>query len=419
MIGLCDCNNFFVSCERLFNPALEGRPVIVVGSNDGCVVARSNEAKALGIKMSQPLFQIRDLVARHRVTTISSNLTLYGDISQRIMATLRREIPSIEIYSIDEAFLDLSGVEEQELHALARRVVERVRRDIGMPVSVGIAPTKTLAKVATDLCKRYPKLRSVCVMRREEDIAKVMHSYPVRDVWGIGRRSTAMLGSYNITTAEQFRNAPKGWISAKMGVVGLRIWRELWGESCIKIDNTPSARQSIMVSRSFRHEIEDVESLSRTIATFASQTCEKLRRQHSLAAQVEVFIRTNPHREDHPQHNVERVGMLSTPTDSTLEIVKMATAMLRELFFKGYKYKRAGVVLSNITPNQGVQRSMFDTIERDKHKALMETMDRLNQEMGRGAIVVGAQGEGVAPSRKENSSPNYTTSWEDIISVKV
>ncbi len=425
MVGLCDCNNFYVSCERLFNPALEGRPVVVMSGNDGCVVARSNEAKALGIKMGQPLYQIRDLVARERVECISGNLQLYGDISERVMMTLRGALPDIEIYSIDEAFLDLSGFALSELGDLGRRVSRLVRRNVGVPVSIGISHTKTLAKVASKLCKSYPKLNGACLMERAEDITKVLKSYPIGDIWGVGRRSEAMLAGYNIRTAEQFRQTSSSWIEGQMGVVGLRTWRELHMDSCIDFELNSHSRESIMVSRSFSHLISDIESLSSSLVTFSTMAAEKLRRQNSVASLLEVFILTNRHRADMPQYAANRQHKFITATNSTLEIVQAATKLLREVYRAGYGYKKAGVVLREISDNNGIQSSMFDSIDRSKHSSLMRTMDMLNNEMGRMTITLGssssiASGKRVvATTNCENRSPMYTTEWSDILKIKV
>ncbi len=419
MVGLCDCNNFYVSCERLFNPALEGRPVVVMSGNDGCVVARSNEAKALGIKMGQPIYQISDLVRQHGVVAISGNLQLYGDISHRVMTTLSELLPSIEVYSIDEAFIDLSGIEITELKRLGEQIAQRVRRSVGVPISIGIAPTKTLAKVASKLCKSYPRLRGCCLMYREEDITKVLAIYPIGDVWGIGRRSVEMLGRYNITTAEQFRQAPEEWIRYQMGVTGVRTWSELHLRSCIELDTSPNGRQSIMVSRSFRHEIESFDELRQAVAIFASRAAEKLRAQHSLSSQMQVFIRTNQHRTDHAQHHDSSFVNFEIPTDSTLEIVGAASSKLQALFRKGYGYKKAGVVLYGISDRSGVQSSMFDTIDRAKHSKLMSVVDRLNSEMGRETIKMATGGDGSLPTSSANQSPCYSTKWEDILMINV
>ncbi len=419
MIGLCDCNNFYVSCERLFNPALEGLPVLVMSGNDGCVIARSNETKVLGIKMGQPMFQIKELIKRHNVKILSCNLQLYGDISERVMTTLKSFVPSIEIYSIDEAFLDLSGMEVAALEHFGRDLSRVVRRNTGIPVSIGMAPTKTLAKVASKLCKSYPKLEGACLMYRDEDIAKVLSKLAVTDIWGIGRRSGAMLATYNIRTAEQFREAPELWIKGKMGVVGLRTWRELHGYSCIDMDSSPVERQSIMVSRSFNRDITDLDSLHSSVATFATRAAEKLRRQNSVAGQIQVFIATNRHREDLMQHSEGKLISFMTPTDSTIEIAKAASTLLNELYRVGYGYKKAGVVLYDICDNVGVQSSMFDSVDRPKHRALMQTLDRLNSHMGRSTVKLGSQGDGAPAINCEHRSPLYTTSWSDILKIKV
>lgn len=419
MFGLCDCNNFYVSCERLFNPALEGRAVVVMSGNDGCVVARSNEAKALGIKMGQPMFQIADLVRSRGVVAISGNLQLYGDISSRVMTTLTELLPSIEVYSIDEAFIDLSGFDVGRLKSLGEEVSRRVRRSVGVPVSLGIAPTKTLAKVAARLCKGYPRLNGCCLMYREEDVAKVLNSYPVGDVWGIGRRSVEMLKRYNITMAEQFRAAPKEWVQSQMGVTGVRTWSELHSLSCIELDGSESGRQSIMVSRSFRSELRDLDELRRAVATFATRAAEKLRGQRSLTSQMQVFIRTNRHRTDHAQHEGSAFVNFDTPTDSTLEIVAAASARLQMIFRGGHGYKKAGVVLYGISDNNGVQNSLFDHIDRTKHTKLMTTIDRINSEMGRSTIKMATEGDGKLPTTTANQSPNYSTKWDDIMEIKV
>ncbi len=419
MVGLCDCNNFFVSCERLFNPALEGRPVVVMSGNDGCIVARSNEAKALGIKMAQPLFQIRDIIKREGVVTISSNLQLYGDISERVMMLLRESVPAIEVYSIDEAFLDLSGFKLEELETFGRDLARKVRRDVGIPVSIGVTPTKTLSKIASKLCKSYPKLQGCCVMHREEDIRKVLSKTAVGDIWGIGRRSQAMLSSYNILSAEDFKSAPEAWVKGKMGVVGLRTWWELHGKRSIEIDLEHSDRQSIMVSRTFHHDEHDLTSILNSVATFASMATEKLRRQGSLCSTLQLFIRTNRHRTDLPQHVEDRIMRFTIATDSTLEIVKAASDMLREMHRVGYGYKKAGVVLLDISKNRGLQVSMFDTLDRPKHRALMQSIDQINGVMGRSKIKLCAAGDGGVKSLSESRSPNYTTEWGSIITVKV
>ena len=302
MYGLCDCNNFFASCERVFRPELEGLPVVVLSNNDGCVIARSNEAKALGIRMGHPYFQIRDLEKRHNVAVFSSNFNLYGDMSRRVIWTLRRMVPAAEVYSIDEAFLDLRGIETGRLEELGRHISRTVRRNTGIPVSIGIAPTKTLAKIASKLCKEYPKLQGACLMYRPQDIEKVLRKFPIEDVWGIGRKHRRMLQAANVRTAWDFVQRPEAWIRGRMGVTGLRTWKELQGEACIDFESAPPAKQQITVSRSFAHELTQYEEIHTSVAAFVSMAAEKLRRQQSLCGEVTVYILTNRHREELPQY---------------------------------------------------------------------------------------------------------------------
>ncbi|MFI3282361.1 MAG: Y-family DNA polymerase [Rikenellaceae bacterium] len=419
MIGLCDCNNFFVSCERVFNPSLEGCAVVVLSSNDGCVIARSNESKALGIKMGQPIFQVQHLVRSGQLKILSTNHTLYGDMSQRVMSTLREATPSIEVYSIDEAFLDFSGFQIESMQEYGRQLARKVRRNTGIPVSIGIAPTKTLAKVASKLCKKYPKLQGCCVMYRPEDVAKVLSSYPIEDVWGIGRRSTKLLNAHGVRTAEDFRRMPQRWVQSQMGIVGVRTWQELHGKSCLEFGYTTPDRQSIMVSRSFAKEIYEFDKLHEAVATFASQASEKLRGQRSVAMQVQLFVATNRHREDHPQHNEGRLARFSTATDSTLDIVQSATLLLKEIFKEGFGYKKAGVVLTDISSAEGIQASIFDVDHRAKHRSLMEAMDKINTTHGASMVRVGSQREGHIPTKSQHRSPRYTTEWSDILTIKV
>ncbi len=419
MFGLCDCNNFFVSCERVFDPSLVGRPVVVLSNNDGCVISRSNEAKALGIRMGQPLYQIQELIRRYRVAVHSSNYQLYGDMSQRVMATLRQHLPSVEIYSIDEAFLDMSGMDRNEMSLFGRNLARTVQRNTGIPVSIGIAPTKTLAKIASRLCKRYPKLEGCCLMYRDEDVQKVLARFEIGDVWGIGRRLREMLRLAGAQTAAQFCNMSEEWVRARMGITGLRTWYELQGRSCIEFGHTPPDKQSIMVSRSFAREIREPEPLRESISNFVAMAAEKLRKQHSVAGQMQLFILTNAHREDQPQHREGRLIQFVTPTDSSLELAQAAATAFRELYRRGFGYKKAGVILSDIQPCDGVQRSMFDPLDRQKHQALMQTVDLLNSRLGRATVKLGSQGSAEIRNNHEYLSPRYTTQWDELLVVKV
>lgn len=418
MYGLADCNNFFASCERVFDPSLEGRPIVVLSSNDGCVIARSNEAKALGIKMCQPFFQIRALAREANVAVFSSNYSLYSDMSDRVMQTLRQLAPSVEVYSIDEAFLSLDTFALDELTTYGRSIARTVRRNIGIPISLGIAPTKTLAKVASRLCKQYPKLEGCCLMHRDEDVAKVLDKLPIGEVWGIGRRSVAMLNGYGIRTAGQFCRLSPDWVQGKMSVTGLRTYKELHGEPCIEYDDRASDKQSITVSRSFAHELTDLESLNEALITFVSMAAEKLRNQGSVVAQMSIYILTNRHREDQPQHYENRIIRFDTPTDSTLEMASAAASALGGLFRPGYRYKKAGVTLLEISSSDQIQSQLFDPIDREKHKALMTTIDSLNSAHGRSTIMLASQAATYSQTTHDHLSPRYTTNWDEIMTIK-
>ena len=419
MFGLCDCNNFFVSCERVFDPSLEGRPVVVLSNNDGCIVSRSNEAKALGIKMGQPLYQVRDFITRNDVAVRSSNYHLYGDMSQRVMATLRQHVPAVEIYSIDEAFLLLDGYPTDRLKQFGEDVARIVRRNTGIPVSIGMSHTKTLAKVASKLCKRYPKLNSACLMHRPEDIRKVLEKFPIEDVWGIGRRQSRMFHDCRVATAAQFCDLPETWIDNRLNITGKHTWLELKGTPCIEFSHETADRQSIMVSRSFSKELYSIDELHETVTTFAGIAAEKLRKQKCVAQEMQVFILTNRHREDQPQYYECEQILFPTATDSTLEIAKAATAALKRIYRHGFGYKKSGVRLSRITPATAVQGSLFDTVDRPKHKALMQAIDRINAEQGRESVRLVSQGTVTDHTNREYLSPQYTTRWEDIMTVKV
>lgn len=415
--GLADCNNFYASCERVFDPSLVGRPVVVLSNNDGCVIARSNEAKKLGIQMGAPYFQIRELAQRHRVAVFSSNFVLYGDMSRRVMSLLRRYAPA-EVYSIDEAFLDFTGFDGDMLRQQGLDIVRTIRRHTGIPLSLGIAPTKTLAKIASKLCKQYPKLAGCCFMQRPQDIEKVLRKFPIGDVWGVGRRWAALLESQNVRTAWDFTQLPYEWIRKKMGIVGLRMWKELQGEPCIGFEQMPADKKQIATTRTFAHDTGDFEELHRCIAQYASTCAEKLRAQHSLCGEIIVFILTNRHRENVPQYYESRLVKLSVPTDSTLELTSEAVRLLRQVFRKGLLYKRAGVILTDIRSKSGVQGDLFDAADRKRHDRLMAAVDRLNACYGRHKVVTAAEGFEPFYMNRNHLSHKFTTDWSQIIRVK-
>lgn len=419
MFALADCNNFFVSCERVFRPELEGRPVIVLSRNDGCAIARSNEAKALGIKMGDPLFKIQDIVRRHNVALFSSNMSLYADFSRRVRAVLRSYAPQIEVYSIDEAFLDLRGMENLDLDALGKELSHKCRRLTGIPLSVGIAPTKTLAKIASKLCKHYPKLRGGCFMHRPEDIEKVLRKTPIEDVWGIGRRTTPRLKGIGVITAFDFRNLSQEWIYKHMGITGLRTWRELHGIASIEFEHIAQPKQSICNSRSFATEIYDCKELMEQVAIFASMTAEKLRDEQLLCGELAIFMATNRFRHDEPQQYTNTVVPFATPTNSSLHLTRAARETVAELFTEGYGYKRAGVIATQITSMSATPMPMFDTESYEQHARLMSAIDSINRTLGHNTIVVASQGMNRVRSHNEYRSPRYTTVWDEIPIVKI
>lgn len=418
MYGLADCNNFYASCERVFNPSLVGRPVVVLSNNDGCVIARSNEAKKLGIGMGDPYFKVRELTQRHGVAVFSSNFVLYGDMSRRVMSLLRKFVPATEVYSIDESFLDFTGMDPTKLDALGHEIVGTVKRHTGIPISLGIAPTKTLAKIASKLCKQYPKLGGCCFMHRPEDIRKVLRKYPIEEVWGVGRRYARMLQSNGVNTAWDFTQLTPEWVRKRMSVVGLRMWKELRGEPCIGFEQMPSDKKQIATTRTFARDTDDFEELHRCVAQYAAACAAKLRAQRSLCGEMTVFILTNRHKENLPQYYESRLVKLSVPTDSTLEITRQAVGLLRSVYLPGYAYKRAGVILSDLRSRTGTQRDMFDAADRDKHDRLMTAMDRLNSVYGRHKVVTAAEGFDPFRMNRNHLSPKYTTDWSEILRIK-
>lgn len=420
MYALADCNNFFVSCERVFRPDLNLRPVIVLSNNDGCAVARSNEAKALGIEMGAPLFKIRDIVNRHNVAVFSGNMALYGDMSHRVQQTLLEFAPSIERYSIDEAFIDLTGMVDTNFDALAKEISRRCRHNTGIPVSVGIAPTKTLAKIASKLCKQYPRLQGGCYMHHNEDIEKVLRKFPIGDVWGIGRRYRRKLTDCGINTAYDFTQLSEEWVRALMGIAGVRTWRELRGEACIEFEDGFQAKQSICTSRSFASEIYDLKELAEQIAKFTSMTAAKLRKQESACTQLHVFAWTNRFKEDEFNYKGSSIVIpFEVATDSTIVMLKAANKALMQIFRRGCGYKKAGVIATGIIPRNSIQNNLFDKTDRSRHSKIMQTIDKINSSIGHDSIIIASQGFSDVKMRHEHRSPHYTTDWADIPTVTI
>ena len=420
MFALADCNNFFVSCERVFRPDLYGKPVIVLSNNDGCAVARSNEAKALGIKMGDPFFKIKHIIDKHNVAVFSGNMTLYGDMSQRVRWVLEEFAPSIEVYSIDEAFLDLRGIEGVDFDSYAKQISSQCWKLTSIPVSVGIAPTKTLAKIASKLCKQYPKLRGGCYMHRPQDIEKVLRKFPIEDVWGIGRRSSLKLHSIGIKSAYDFTLLPETTVRRMFGLNGLRTWKELKGDACIEFEDGFEAKQSICVSRSFAKEIYDVDQLCEQVANFASSMAEKLRNQGSVACEMTVFAYTNRFKEDAPQAYVTQLVNFLNPTSDQRVIVTSSVSAMKEIFKSGFGYKKAGVVATHILAADDVVPSLFENSQvLEKEHKITAALDAINGSFGKGTVKFAVQGNGQFFSSSEKQSPHYTTRWCDIPTVSL
>lgn len=419
MFALADCNNFFVSCERVFRPDLQRKPVIVLSNNDGCAIARSNEAKALGIRMGDPLFKIKDIVEKHHVTVFSGNMALYGDMSQRVRWVLEDYAPSIEVYSIDEAFLDLRGIDNVDFDAYAKEISAKCWKMTSIPVSVGISPTKTLAKIASKLCKQYPRLKGGCYMHRPQDIEKVLRKYPIEDVWGIGRRTAPKLKDRGIMTAYDFTQMSESTVRHMLGITGLKTWNELRGVPCIEFEDNFETKQSICVSRSFSSEIYALSELQEQIANFASSLAEKLRKQNTAASEIAVFAYTNRFKDNAPQMNSNTLVSFITPTADQRTIVAHCVRAA-ELLKEGYGYKKAGVVATKIIRCEEVMHSLFeDTQAIEKEKKLTSALDAINGALGKGTIKLAVQGSGNIKTANSNQSPHYTTLWSDIPKVIV
>lgn len=418
--ALVDCNNFFVSCERAFQPELEGKPVVVLSNNDGCVVARSNESKAMGIKMGTPFFKIRDKVESGNLIVRSSNYSLYGDLSSRVMSILAAAVPKIEIYSIDEAYLCVDGIDKKKLEVLCPELVRRIRKWVGIPVSIGIASTKTLAKVANHFAKKYPGYRGVCRIVTEEQRVKALKLTPIGDVWGIGRRVAPRLLAMGLTTAFDYVSMPQDWVYKNLGLGGLRVWSELNGKESVE-EERDEARQSICTSRSFAETITDIQELSARVSDFAAKCAEKLRHDGTAAYCINTFLYTNRFREDKPQDFPDATIRLDMPASSTQEVVSAALKALKLIWKPGFEYKKAGVVVFDIVNRDERQLTLFETdsAKKEKQDVLSQVMDNVNVSSGQNVLRVATQRPGHYADgiRREHASRLFSTDWDSIIEI--
>ncbi|MDA9808565.1 Y-family DNA polymerase [Flavobacteriales bacterium] len=416
MIALIDCNNFYASCERVFNPKIENKPVIVLSNNDGCVIARSNEVKALGIKMGEPAFKLKNLIERYNINVFSTNFALYGDLSKRVMNVMSAEVDKMEIYSIDEAFLDFTDYASKERGVAIKN---KVQQWTGIPVSVGIAPTKVLAKVAGHIAKKHTKA-GVFMFDDEDLIRRALNVFKVEDLWGIGRKTAQKLKAVGIHTALQFRECDSNWIRRHLSVNGVRLQKELYGEVCYPIEVTRKRKQNICTARSFGTEIKELSKLKEAIGSHANTCATKLRQEKSCCTTVSVFLSTNPFKPQAKQYNPYKVIQLDVPTNDSMEIVKVAIKGLESIYRDDCIYKKSGVIVGRIVPQEQTQLSLFDSLDREKRKSINVAVDKINATMGKNKVKLAVQGNGRKwKLKQEKLSPCYTTRFTDILEVVI
>lgn len=419
MIALVDVNNFYASVERVFDPSLKGRPIVVLSNNDGCAIARSEEAKALGITMGTPAFMIQEVLKEHKVAVFSSNYTLYGSMSERVMSILKSFAPKVEVYSIDEAFLDLSDLKHVDLFSLAVEIRETVMNHTGLPISIGIAPTKALAKMANKFAKKRKKSIGVHVANEQRTIDELLQSTPVEDVWGIGHQYQKLLLQHNIKCAADLVKTPEEWVRKNMTVVVQRLVYELKGVRAIKWEDVPPPRKNICMGRSFGTLLTNIADIRQAIASHASACGRKLRQDKSCATKIHVFIQTNPHRGEDKQHFSGVTIPLNVATNSSNELVKFALHALKMIFTPGYNYMKAGVMVLDIVPETTIQLGLFDKRDRIKDSKIMNALDKTNKSFGKEMVRYGTQSYGTKWKLKASFlSPCYTTRLDQIMKVK-
>jgi DNA polymerase V len=415
MYALVDGNNFYVSCERVFNPKLEGKPVVVLSNNDGCIISRSNEAKALGLKMAEPVFKRKDIIERNNVVVFSSNYTLYGDMSNRMMKILQTFSPDIEVYSIDEAFINLKGI-QTDLTEYAKRIRATIQKNIGIPVGVGIAKTKTLAKIANKISKKH---NGVFVIDSERARDWALRNTPIEDVWGIGRQYSKMLMQLGVNTAYDFSQLDSNWVRGRMSVVGQRTRDELLGQPCIALDTIIKAKKNIATTRAFGKKLTDINIIAEAVASHAVRCAEKLRKQKSVANLVTVFIHSDPFSRTEKYVYKSITVTLARAGNSNHELVKAALTGLKQIFQPNTLYKKAGVIVSEISSEGYVQGNLFEESSHAQFNEISKITDLLNSRFGRDTVKLAVQGSSKEwKLRQEMLSPRYTTRWDELLKVK-
>jgi DNA polymerase V len=421
MFALVDCNNFYVSCERVFDPSLNGKPVVVLSNNDGCFIARSNEAKAIGLPMGGPAFKFRETLKKNQVKVFSANFPLYGDMSSRVMETLADLSPEIEIYSIDEAFLDMTGFRRFGLNEYGAMIRKTVRKHTGIPVCIGMGPTKTLAKAANRLAKIEPRYNGVCLLADEKEIEAALALLKVEDIWGIGRQWASLLQARNIKSALDFSRASSTWIRQHLHITGARIQEELNGHSCLPLEQVRPPKQSICTSRSFGRSVIEFEELQQAVATFVGKCAAKLRKEGSVASTLTVFICTSPFKEPSRKYWGTRTVALRQATQDTIGIIRTADQVFTAIFKAGYEYKKAGVIVGGIASATASASplSLFPDekaeLTSDRQRKLMQVMDKINRQYGNDTIHTGAENSEAWKPQQTRRSPHYTTAWGEII----
>tara|TARA_Y100001970_G_scaffold201932_1_gene245782 strand:- start:6568 stop:7851 length:1284 start_codon:yes stop_codon:yes gene_type:complete len=412
-LALIDCNSFYASCERVFNPKLIDKPVVVLSNNDGCIITRSDEAKKLGLRMGDPYFKVKKIIEKNNVNVFSSNYCLYGDISDRVMDILSRFASEIEIYSIDEAFLNLKGFKLNELRTYCLHIREIINKWVGIPVSIGVGSTKTLTKVANHIAKKNKNLKGVFILSNQDEVIKILDKTEIGEIWGIGKQLKKFLNKCGIETAKQFVEMDRRWIRQNMGVVGEKIQMELNGISCLNLDLIPSPQKSCCVSRSFNKPIDNIDEMTESIATYASRAAEKIREENLIAQVINVFITTNHFNQKEKQYSKSIRIQLDFPTNNNFLIVKRAIEGLYKIYKKKYRYKKVGVILHQLYNSNDV-RGLLD-YDREKSDLLMRSIDKINLKYGNSTLRLAAEGiEKKWKMQRKKISPCYTSRFHEL-----
>lgn len=419
MIAMIDCNSFYASCEQVFRPDLLGKPVVVLSNNDGCVIAASKEAKAMThIPMFEPVFKIKDQLIKNKVTFFSSNYTLYGEMSQRVMNILGRFSPSVEVYSIDEAFIDVHNFDYVNLHTYGTEIKDTIFQFTGLPVGVGIAPTKVLAKLANKMSKKIEKYHHVCILDTEQKRIDALKWAQTKDVWGLGRKHQERLKNIGVFTAYDFTQLPLQWVRKEMTVVGERLWRELKGESCIAFAEMPKPKKAVGTAKSFGQKLEDLERIEEACAYYIAEVSEVLRTQKSCATYLQVFVTTNHFSNRDQQYSDSKTVTLPIPTNDPFVLTTEARKALHLIYRKGYRYKKVGVNLTGLIPQEYVQGNLFAQ-PNPKSSKVVAVLDAINQKFGKSTVSSGLVGTRISEWElvKRERSKRYTTQWHELLTV--